>query len=79
MPQCVAPIQVSAEEASTLMRTQVLEQSESKKEAGYMIVMGANAMRVINKIGISPSELPLMRVYRGSLVGAWVLIAMRRP
>ncbi|OBT77935.1 hypothetical protein VF21_04357 [Pseudogymnoascus sp. 05NY08] len=30
----------------------VLEQSESKKEAGYMIVMGSNAMRVINKIGI---------------------------
>ncbi|KFZ08897.1 hypothetical protein V502_09068 [Pseudogymnoascus sp. VKM F-4520 (FW-2644)] len=30
----------------------VLEQSESKKEAGYMIVMGSNAMRVLNKIGI---------------------------
>ncbi|OBT64856.1 hypothetical protein VE03_06449 [Pseudogymnoascus sp. 23342-1-I1] len=28
----------------------VLEQSVSKKEAGYMIVMGSNAMRVLNKI-----------------------------
>ncbi|KFY75889.1 hypothetical protein V498_09861 [Pseudogymnoascus sp. VKM F-4517 (FW-2822)] len=28
----------------------VLEQSESKKEAGYMIVMGSNAVRVLNKI-----------------------------
>lgn len=55
--------------ASALMRAQVLEQSESKKEAGYMIVMGSNAMRVINKIGIFPSELPLMRAYRGILVG----------
>ncbi|KFY18661.1 hypothetical protein V493_08433 [Pseudogymnoascus sp. VKM F-4281 (FW-2241)] len=31
----------------------VLEKSESKKEVGYMIVMGSNAMRVLNKIGVN--------------------------
>ncbi|KFY75896.1 hypothetical protein V499_04205 [Pseudogymnoascus sp. VKM F-103] len=34
----------------------VLEQSESKREAGYMIVMGSNAMRVINKIGVDAKK-----------------------
>ena len=38
--------------ASALMRAKVLEQSESKKEAGYLIAMGSNATRVINKFGI---------------------------
>lgn len=34
------------------MRLQVLEQSENKKELGFMILMGSNAMRVLTKMGI---------------------------
>lgn len=66
------------------MRAQVLEQSESKKEAGYLIAMGSNAMRVINKIGIFLShsltpifELCVMRAWGGGYYwGIVVLIVM---
>lgn len=53
------------------MRAQVLEQSESKREAGYMIVMGSNAMRVINKIGISLSRSLTLPPLSGCAYGGY--------
>ncbi|KFY17010.1 hypothetical protein V492_00954 [Pseudogymnoascus sp. VKM F-4246] len=40
----------------------VLEQSESKREAGYMIVMGSNAMRVLDKMGLDDGNAGVVDV-----------------
>jgi hypothetical protein len=55
------------------MRAQVLEQSENKKEAGYMIAMGSNAMRVLAKMGIYLlSALAVGASYSYCNMGFWL-------